>query len=942
MAISKREGFAEGGYNMNDEQISSKKGNKKDPYLTGSVEGRGSMSKVPIRTPFGNVNLNQKEANIAAMLDLIVPVKDGYVFNAGIDAEGSFYSNKFMDNKYNDIDGRITNYRIGLLKKLAGGEIGVRGEYNPVTDDYEVKAQYTSRFNTGGTTMQNQMSMFEDGGMMDQGGTQDPVSGNAVPVGSLQEEVRDDVDAKLSPGEYVVPADVVRYFGLDFFMQLRDKAKTGLARMESIGQMGNSESTTNPTDTLFSQNEDTDVPFSKDDLEIYKEDNDEDEKLSAQVGAYVPTKQAPQTNTLDSYLARVGDKPAMYDGGLVDTSLRNRGISYPTGSVKRFVDTTDAKRSDLFITVDANNNPTTQVPSGYAPADSFPSSSSADPFKGDISTLGATELDRPSGPDDNKIEAFNYAPPSEGGDLTQEQWDNYFAGKSAGERAKTAFGMAVKGIPGQGGGFSQLADMFGPVMPPASILGAVFQGLSGQGIVGKAVDEFRGKKEPYRIDPETGEPYADFRVESSEYSKETPTYAPDIPSPKEQRGVVDDPTFSDDTPIIPNDGMDDIADIPIMDFDSQDFDFPDYGFDAVDFDYDSGGSDSGGHYGSQDYKTGGFIKRKYAPGGLVDSSLASKRTSLIDKSLSEKGINTASNPKDTSVESEPPAEQSLLDPSTTPYKNTGITYSQKYAPKLIARSGQTRQLKDPSLTYILRKYADPEDFEHVLQDYSSRPRIKPGTVPLLPDDLTKELDDLFGQRLSIIKPINHKTNPEYLGAQGRALPGFTAEEFKQKYGPDVTIGDAYRKMLAKEYSVLDDMQSGGGELPNQFESLTPFLNLTMRKGEKSDNYIKNRTQKLINRAIDPNKKIETAQDATDVTKLVYWISSGGNRFALPGEAEPFSVWSKMPMMQSRLTTYKNANLIPQSVLKTANVGAFVTKPSKKKTSVKKRGLASKK
>ena len=149
-------------------------------------------------------------------------------------------------------------------------------------------------------------------------------------------------------------------------------------------------------------------------------------------------------------------------------------------------------------------------------------------------------------------------------------------------------------------------------------------------------------------------------------------------------------------------------------------------------------------------------------------------------------------------------------------------------------------------------------------------------------------------------------------------------------------------MLAKEYSVLDDMQSGGGELPNQFGSFTPFLNLVMRGGEKSDNYIKNRTQKFINRAIDPNKKIETAQDATDVTKLVYWISSGGNRFALPGEAEPFSVWSKMPMMQSRLTTYKNANLIPQSVLKTANVGAFVTKPSKKKTSVKKRGLASKK
>jgi hypothetical protein len=811
------------------------------------------------------------------------------------------------------------------------------------TGDQKSFAEGGYNFNTGGTTMQNQMSMFEDGGMMDQGGTQDPVSGNAVPVGSLQEEVRDDVDAKLSPGEYVVPADVVRYFGLDFFMQLRDKAKTGLARMENIGQMGNSESTTNPTDTLFSQNEDTDVPFSKDDLEIYKEDNDEDEKLSAQVGAYVPTKQAPQTNTLDSYLARVGDKPAMYDGGLVDISLKNRGISYPTGTVKRYVDTTDAKRSDLFITVDANNNPTTQIPSGYAPADSSPSSSFADPFKGDISTLGATELDRPSGPDDNKIEAFNYAPPSEGGDLTQEQWDEYFAGKSAGERAKTAFDMMVKGVPGQGGGFSHLADMFGPVIPPTSMAGALIQAVSGQGLIGRVADElFRGKKETYRVDPETGERYADFRNDDKfskeqppEYSKETPTYAADIPSPKEQRGVVvDDQIFSDDNPPISSDTTDDIADIPTIDFS-----FPDYmnDFDFPDYDQSLGNQDY-----SYDYKTGGFIKRKYAPGGLVDRSLASRRTSLIDKSLSEKGINTASNPKDTSVESEPPAEQSLLDPSTAPYKNTGITYSQKYSPKLTARSSQTNSLMDPSLVYILRKYVDGEDFDRTLDDYSMRSRVTPGTVPLLPDDLTKELDDLFGQRLSIIKPINLKTNPEYFGTQGRPLPGFTAEEFKQKYGPDITIGDAYKKMLAKEYNVLDDMQTGGGELPNQFESLTPFLNLVMRKGEESDNYIKNRSQKYINRTIDPNKKIETAQDATDVTKLVYWISSGGNAFPAPGEGEPFSVWSKMPRWNHVLTTYKNANRIPQSVLKTANVGAFVTKPSKKKTSVKKRGLASKK
>jgi len=66
----------------------------------------------------------------------------------------------------------------------------------------------------------------------------DPVSGNEVPPGSLPVEVRDDIDAKLSEGEYVVPADVVRFFGVKFFEDLRTKAKMGLAKMEDDGRIG--------------------------------------------------------------------------------------------------------------------------------------------------------------------------------------------------------------------------------------------------------------------------------------------------------------------------------------------------------------------------------------------------------------------------------------------------------------------------------------------------------------------------------------------------------------------------------------------------------------------------------------------------------------------------------------------------------------------------------
>jgi len=75
--------------------------------------------------------------------------------------------------------------------------------------------------------MDEQMEMFQDGGLADQGGTADPISGNRVPTGSLQEEVRDDIPAQLSEGEYVVPADVVRFYGIRFFEELRMKAKEG-------------------------------------------------------------------------------------------------------------------------------------------------------------------------------------------------------------------------------------------------------------------------------------------------------------------------------------------------------------------------------------------------------------------------------------------------------------------------------------------------------------------------------------------------------------------------------------------------------------------------------------------------------------------------------------------------------------------------------------------
>ena len=134
--------------------------------------------------------------------------------------------------------------------------------------------------------MAKQMEMFDDGGLMDEGGTVDPVSGNDVPPGSTQEEVRDDIPAQLSEGEFVFPADVVRYFGLEKLMEMRQEAKMGLQRMEDMGQMGNSEEATMPDN----------LPFTFDDLEMEEDQSD----LNFNLGGVVPMQGTGVVNTANA------------------------------------------------------------------------------------------------------------------------------------------------------------------------------------------------------------------------------------------------------------------------------------------------------------------------------------------------------------------------------------------------------------------------------------------------------------------------------------------------------------------------------------------------------------------------------------------------------------------------------------------------------------------
>jgi hypothetical protein len=151
---------------------------------------------------------------------------------------------------------------------------------------------------------------FDEGGLMDEGGTVDPVSGNDVPPGSTQEEVRDDIPAQLSEGEFVFPADVVRYIGLENLMRMRQEAKQGLAQMDAMGQMGNSEEAT----------VEDDLPFDMYDLDVEEDQSD----LNFNVGGVVqpygqPGPVNPQTGTfnLSGYGTRSYQTPTSPNTGYI-------------------------------------------------------------------------------------------------------------------------------------------------------------------------------------------------------------------------------------------------------------------------------------------------------------------------------------------------------------------------------------------------------------------------------------------------------------------------------------------------------------------------------------------------------------------------------------------------------------------------------------------------
>lgn len=89
----------------------------------------------------------------------------------------------------------------------------------------------------------------------------DPVSGNEIPLGSTAENVRDDIPAMLSEGEYVLPADVVKWHGLKHISGMMMEAKAGLMSLQAMGQIHEVE------EILYEEGEYEDAEYSEEVIE---------------------------------------------------------------------------------------------------------------------------------------------------------------------------------------------------------------------------------------------------------------------------------------------------------------------------------------------------------------------------------------------------------------------------------------------------------------------------------------------------------------------------------------------------------------------------------------------------------------------------------------------------------------------------------------------------
>lgn len=200
----------------------------------------------------------------------------------------------------------------------------------------------------------------------------DPVSGNEVPIGSTPDEVRDDIPAALSEGEYVVPADVVRYYGVKFFEDLRNEAKSGWSDMEANGRVGGE-----PMGMEMGGDE---LPFDVAELQMMDDGEPEGMYEGGYMAGYNQGSYAAPT-VPDNMSELQEEFPTSFIGGTSQSGEEYRTYQNAEG---------------MTITIRfINGKPVTPIPAGYTEAGSAAETVAPTPRVRDNSSNVATSTERP-------------------------------------------------------------------------------------------------------------------------------------------------------------------------------------------------------------------------------------------------------------------------------------------------------------------------------------------------------------------------------------------------------------------------------------------------------------------------------------------------------------------------------------------------------------------
>lgn len=199
---------------------------------------------------FFGIPLDDDEEPEMALGGLAVSRK-GITTQEGLDMANNRFQ---LDQKKADLDkdGKLSDY------EEARGEAVQKANVDDPENDEKMKMYH------GGMPCgcEGEEECGCGGGMMS-----DPVSGNPIPIGSSAENVRDDIEAMISEGEYVLPANVVKWHGLKHIMDMQAEAEMGLMGMFDMGliQYAGEEEAEEPEEVTEAED---DIPEEDIDIEV--------------------------------------------------------------------------------------------------------------------------------------------------------------------------------------------------------------------------------------------------------------------------------------------------------------------------------------------------------------------------------------------------------------------------------------------------------------------------------------------------------------------------------------------------------------------------------------------------------------------------------------------------------------------------------------------------